>query len=80
MFSSHFSLVFLGEGSVIINRIVNDNQWHSLEWSRKYQKIALVLDGIERGESSTLGSERLLNVSRNGEIFVNISSPVKTSK
>jgi hypothetical protein len=76
----YLSLVFPGEGSVLIDRIVTDNQWHSLEWSRKYQKIVLVLDGIDRGESTTAGGERLLNVARNGEIFVNISSPVTASK
>ena len=72
-------LVFLGEGGVVIGRIVNDNQWHFLEWSRKYQKIALILDNTERGESSTPGRERLLNVARNGKVFVNISGTTSES-
>lgn len=69
------SVVFLGEGSVTLNRMVTDNQWHSVEWSRKYKKIALVLDGTDRGESRTPGVERLLGIACNGEIFVNISRP-----
>jgi hypothetical protein len=77
---NYLSLVFPGEGSVLVDRIVTDNQWHFLEWSRKYRKIVLVLDGTDRGESTTPGGERLLNVARNGEIFVNISSPVTSSK
>lgn len=68
-------LVFEGEGSVTTDRTVIDNRWHLLEWSRKYQEISLVLDGTERSESTTPGKERLLNIARKEEIFVNINSP-----
>ena len=64
---------------MIIDHIVSDDQWHSLEWTRKYKKLVLILDGVERREAETSGSERLLNVSRSGRVFVNISSPVKSS-
>ena len=72
--------VFEGEGSVTVDRIVSDNRWHSLEWSRKYREISLVLDSTERGESTTPGKEILLNIARNEEIFVNISSPIREGK
>ena len=69
--------VFEGQGSVTVDRIVSDNRWHLLEWSRKYREIFLVLDSTERGESVTPGKEILLNIARSEEIFVNISSPIR---
>ena len=75
-----FTVTIQGDGRVSVDRVVTDNQWHLIEWSRKYKKLIVILDRNRQVESSTPGSERLLNIEHRGKIYVSISSSQKSSK
>ena len=58
---------------MLINTPVSDGDWHHVTWTRRYQRITLMLDGTSTAQADLPGADSEFNAAQEPVVSVDIA-------